>query len=339
MSMGELDNISFSCSSLLCEETEACFSETGRQEEDGESQSVYLKCCDNEDYDEYIKKLVQRETDFGFKTNESFADYQNTSKSWLECARLDAIEWIFNTRKVFGFQIHTAYLSVIYFDRFLSKRSIDEGKLWAIRLLSVACLSLAAKMEECRVPPLSEFPIEDYHFENKVIQRMELLILSTLEWKMGSVTPFAYLHYFIHKLYAESNSNKELVSNAIELIMAMAKEISLVNQYRPSIIAAAAVFAASGNPLTSKAMEVKIDSISLWGSLENEQIVCCYKMMQELQMRKSKTPNFVVTSHFSAIHALENASAKTAGAAGTKRKLTFNQSDQNGLAKKICRSE
>lgn len=75
---------------------------------------------------------------------------------------------------------------------------MQESKPWAIQLLSVACLSIAAKMEEQSVPLLSEYPIE-YRFENKVIKNMELLILSTLEWKMGLPTPFAYLHYFFTK--------------------------------------------------------------------------------------------------------------------------------------------
>lgn len=95
--------------------------------------------------------------------------------------------------------------------------------MWAIRLLSVACLSLAAKMEECRVPALSEFAVDDYVFEDKVIQRMELLVLSTLEWKMSSVTPFAYLHFFILKFCGEEARLKELVSKAVELILAIPK--------------------------------------------------------------------------------------------------------------------
>lgn len=95
--------------------------------------------------------------------------------------------------------------------------------MWAIRLLSVACLSLAAKMEECRVPALSEFyHIDEYNFHGSVIQRMELLVLHTLEWKMNVVTPFAYLHYFIAKFCSESSS-KELLSKAIELILAIVK--------------------------------------------------------------------------------------------------------------------
>lgn len=142
-----------------------------------------------------------------------------------------------------------------YFDRFLSRRSIDASstlvkekilfvfvfvffshlivfllvnysctfvqneQLWAIKLLSVACLSLAAKMEELNIPALSEFQLEDYNFESKVIQRMELLVLNTLEWRMASTTPFAFLHHFIIKLCKESPPTKT-VSSTVGIILA-----------------------------------------------------------------------------------------------------------------------
>ena len=44
---------------------------------------------------------------------------------------------------------------------------------WAARLLSVACVSVAAKMEECRVPALSEFDAGDYDFCSASIRRMD----------------------------------------------------------------------------------------------------------------------------------------------------------------------
>ncbi|KAG4153983.1 hypothetical protein ERO13_D03G028201v2 [Gossypium hirsutum] len=253
-------NTSFSSSNLLCQETqqeqEACFSETAK-----ESHHYKSPCSDNEDDDEYIENLVQRET----TTDDLF-----TTKTWLKSARFDAIQWIFNTRETFGFQVHTAYLSVTYFDRFIATRSIDEGKMWAIPLLSIACLSLAAKMEEPKVPFLSEFHTKDYQFENKVIQRMELMVLTTLGWKMSSATPFCYLHYFIRKFHGEFET-KGLICKAIEFIIAIIKEMSLVD-CRPSIIAAAAVLAALNGGLTRKAMEDKIGCISLWGSLQRTYI-------------------------------------------------------------------
>ncbi|MBA0850978.1 hypothetical protein Goshw_010542 [Gossypium schwendimanii] len=213
--------------------------------------------------------------------------------------------------------------------------------MWAIPLLSIACLSLAAKMEEPKVPFLSEFHTKDYQFENKVIQRMELMVLTTLGWKMSSATPFCYLHYFIRKFHGEFET-KGLICKAIEFIIAIIKEMSLVD-CRPSIIAAAAVLAALNGGLTRKAMEDKIGCISLWGSLQSEHIFSCYSMMVEIEMRNCKTPKFAISPKYwsvdNVIGEVFCSDVSDGGGGGDiKRKLTFNHSsDQNSLSKKICR--
>jgi len=96
----------------------------------------------------------------------------------------------------------------------------QKGKSWVVPLLSIACLSLAAKMEECVVPPLSEFPSEECKFDGNTIQRMELLILSTLEWRMSSVTPFAYLSHLTSKLQIDTEP-KEFLSKSTGFIFAI----------------------------------------------------------------------------------------------------------------------
>nr|QYW07130.1 cyclin D5-2 [Dimocarpus longan] len=327
---------SFSLSSLMCKEDGVCLNE---KMEDG-SFCVDCNnpcCCVLENVDEeHIEMLVGRERSFGSKGCVFSDDCSAENQSWLKCARLDAIEWIFNTRAFFGLQIQTAYLSVDYFDQFLSKRSIEDGKLWAVRLLSVACLSLAAKMEECKVPALSEFQVEDYDFENKVILRMELLVLDALGWKMGSITPFAFLHYFISKLCGECRP-KELVSKAVEFVMTATKEINLMD-HRPSIIAAAAVLAASDGHLTRKSMELKLNMIPSWGSLAIEHIYYCYNLMQGIEIEKINTPIVMVSPNLSStcsIDVLGNSSF-TSGAS-TKRRLTYSDSAQNCPSKKMCR--
>lgn len=96
--------------------------------------------------------------------------------------------------------------------------SLQKDKCWATRLLSVACLSLAAKMEECKVPALSEYTHEDYPFDCKVIQRMELLVSSTLDWRLNTMTPITYLSYFATKVSLESKP-KVLVTKAVDFLL------------------------------------------------------------------------------------------------------------------------
>ncbi|KAL7187493.1 hypothetical protein ACSBR1_037552 [Camellia fascicularis] len=108
----------------------------------------------------------------------------------------------------------------VHFDRFLSRRAIDSDKWWAMQLLSAACLSLATKMEEYRVPSPSEFQLE-CNFDSKVIQRMELLVLNALEWRMSSVTHFAFIHHFIRTLGNHHSPPRNVVSRTVHLILAI----------------------------------------------------------------------------------------------------------------------
>ncbi|XLS47799.1 hypothetical protein HN51_022157 [Arachis hypogaea] len=87
-------------------------------------------------------------------------------------------------------------------DRFLLSFHFQREKPWMIQLASVTCISLAAKVEETQVPLLLDLQVEDakYVFEAKTIQRMELLILSTLNWKMHYVTPLSFLDHIIRRL-------------------------------------------------------------------------------------------------------------------------------------------
>ncbi|XP_062101821.1 cyclin-D5-1 [Humulus lupulus] len=327
-------------SSLLCQEDESCLNEMGYEESFNTCIDIKPYCFVAEDEDEYIENLFKRETTyFGSKGLSTSDDCSTICQSWLKSARLDAVEWIFNTRAVFGFHYRTAYLSVTYFDRFISKRYIDNGKMWAIRLLSVACLSLAAKMEECNVPILSEFPTSDYDFESNAIQRMELLVLSTLEWKLGSITPFTYLNYFINKFCGDSRP-KELVSSAVHLIVAMAKEASLIDT-RSSIIAAAAVLAAFDCQLTRKIMELKMNVISFWRSDDKELLYSTYSLVQEIEKGAVRTPELSISPNVLSIHSSShylNENASFNSGVGTKRRLTFNESDHSSPEKKVHRT-
>lgn len=83
---------------------------------------------------------------------------------------------------------------------------LQRRNRWPFQLLSVACLSLAAKMEEPQVPLLSDLQIFEpkYVFDPKTVQRMELWIMSILDWRLRAVTPFDFLHHFISDLPSSS---------------------------------------------------------------------------------------------------------------------------------------
>ncbi|KAJ8773249.1 hypothetical protein K2173_028426 [Erythroxylum novogranatense] len=271
---------------LLCQETDTCCLDEGA----GDHEIAFMDLPQNGDYSNRegdLEMLIERETSLGFKVNQSGV-FQN----WVKCARLEAIEWILKSRATFGFRLQTAYLSMLYLDRFLSRRSIDGEKLWAVRLLSVACLSLAAKMEEMKIPSLSEFQIDDYNFETKLIQRMELLVLSTLEWKMISVTPFSFLHYFIVKCCKDESPSMLMLRRTVGLILNLMREINLID-HRPSAIAIAATLAALDQGLTRVELECKMNSILCSHFLEIEDVFKCYALIQRLATENLNLPRSV----------------------------------------------
>ncbi|KAF5198385.1 Cyclin-d5-1 [Thalictrum thalictroides] len=328
---------SVSLPNLLCRESDedACFINEETEQVDSFFRLNNLFVSENDD--EYIQMLIRRENTTFIDRSSSSNNNNNdclmmkSNDDWLKCARLDSIQWILKIRTFLGFCFQTAYLSITYLDQFLSKRSIDSEKTWAIQLLSVACLTLAAKMEEVTVPALSEFSIEDYKFESKVIQRMELLVLNTLEWRMASITPFAYLHYFITKISDESQHKNNMVSRTVDHVLAIVKEMNLIDQ-RPSTIAVAAVLAASSKEFTRKMVELKMCSLSACGSLQYDNVFTCYNLMLDLEMEKVKTPKFVISPDLSSIYSSSTDvigdSFFTSTSRSKRRRLTYNENCQ-----------
>jgi cyclin D5 len=90
-----------------------------------------------------------------------------------------------------------------------------------LQLLAVACLSLAIKMEEQHAPRLSEFRVDAYEFDSASILRMELFVLSTLEWRMNAVTPFSYISCFAARF--REDERRTILLRAVECVFAAIK--------------------------------------------------------------------------------------------------------------------
>ncbi|CAN6352188.1 unnamed protein product [Urochloa humidicola] len=275
--------------SLTCEEDGADLGDGSV--DDGELFSPYNAGDEEEEEEEYLEQLVFKETTSFCSSSDSAADcdgdgeYQSVvSEEWFRRARLAAVKWILETRGFFGFGHRTAYLAIAYFDSFLLRRRVDrEAMPWAARLLSVACVSVAAKMEERQAPALSEFDAGDYDFCPASIRRMELLVLSTLGWRMGAVTPFDFLPCFASRLHPNGGAGAggRAAVNAIGFIFATAQAASSVLDHRPSTVAAAAILAATYGPalLTKEALDSKMSYLSPSCLIDKEHVHACYSMM------------------------------------------------------------
>ncbi|KAI4384275.1 hypothetical protein MLD38_002452 [Melastoma candidum] len=203
-------------------------------------------------------------------------------------AREESVAWILKAHALYKFRPLTAYLSVNYMDRFLHSRSLPQSEGWPMQLLSVACLSLAAKMEEPLVPSLLDIQVEGakHVFEPRTIRRMELLVLAALDWRLRSITPLCFLSFFAFKVDPTGTFVGYLVSHATELILSNIQEISFLG-YRPSSIAAAALQWAV-NTIPSLSLTNPGDAESWCSGLVKEEIVDCYRLTEELVQKRNK---------------------------------------------------
>ncbi|KAF7803574.1 putative cyclin-D6-1 [Senna tora] len=181
-----------------------------------------------------------------------------------------------------------AYLAVNYLDRFVSRKEIEQGKPWLLRLIVISCLSLASKMNN--IPfSLSDLQIEGCIFEAQSIQKMEFLILGALKWRMRSITPFSFLHFFISlaELELKDPSFKQALKHrASEIIFNAHYDIKFVG-FKPSIVAASALISASHEvfPLQYSAVRASITACEY---LHQETVSKCFNLMQEMEKIEAK---------------------------------------------------
>ncbi|KAJ1697496.1 hypothetical protein LUZ63_006008 [Rhynchospora breviuscula] len=189
-------------------------------------------------------------------------------------SRQDAVNWMLKVNELFRFRPVTAYLSVSYLDRFLSTHSLPGGAGgWPMQLLSVACVSVAAKVEETHVPLLLELQSLDggsrFLFESRTVRRMELLLMSALQWRVQGITPFDFLPFF------SSDSAFDLFPCASALIVATQRVVDFL-AYRPSEIAAAALLC-SADKLAGDSFE----SLCTFDNLiDKESVTGCRQLME-----------------------------------------------------------
>ncbi|KAK8482057.1 hypothetical protein V6N13_056940 [Hibiscus sabdariffa] len=199
-------------------------------------------------------------------------------------ARKQSVLWIGMVHAHFGFGPLCEYLSINYLDRFLSAYELPKGKAWMMQLLTVACLSLAAKMEETEVPLILDLQVGEskFVFEAKTIQRMELLVLSTLSWRMQAITPFSFIDYFLYKLNDDKIPLRSSISRSIQLISSTIKGIDFL-EFKSSEIAAAVALsvAVETNTLdTEKAISI------LSHHVQKERVMKCVELLHEMSLVK-----------------------------------------------------
>eukprot|EP01018_Ginkgo_biloba_P035062 Gb_03361 [translate_table: standard] len=195
--------------------------------------------------------------------------------------RENAVCWILKVQEHYCFRPETAVLAVSYLDRYLSCTHFQQDKAWVMQLASVACLSLAAKMEETHVPLLLDLQVEGagYTFDSRTIQRMELLLLGILEWRMSSVTPLSYIDYACDVLgLVQKQHRSTFMMRSRDHVVCALKDMRFL-AFRPPTVAAAIMLCVIKEMDVGNAIECENRLQSVL-KVKKDMLEGCYQLLQ-----------------------------------------------------------
>ncbi|KAJ7966573.1 Cyclin d3 [Quillaja saponaria] len=197
-------------------------------------------------------------------------------------SRREAVEWMLKVIAHYSFFPLTAVLAVNYIDRFLFSFPFESEKPWMTQLAAVACLSLAAKVEETQVPHLLDLQVEEskYVFEAKTIKRMEILVLSTLKWKMNPVTPISFLDYITRRIGLKDYLCWEFLKRCQTILLCVILD-SRFMCYLPSTIAAATLLHVISSIEPSLGVEYQCQLLGIL-RIEKDKVDDCCRLILKL---------------------------------------------------------
>ncbi|KAF2294669.1 hypothetical protein GH714_014771 [Hevea brasiliensis] len=212
---------------------------------------------------------------------------EENTDSCFSISRQEAVQWMLKVNAYYGFSALTAILAVNYLDRFLCSYYYQRDKPWMIQLVAVTCLSLAAKVEETQVPLLLDLQVEDtkYVFEAKTIQRMELLLLSTLKWKMHPVTPLSFLDHIVRRLGLKTHLHWEFLRRCERLLLTVVSDSRSIS-YLPSLLATATMMHVIDQVEPLNRMDYQNQLLSVL-KVSKEKVNDCYELVLELSKAKT----------------------------------------------------
>ncbi|KAF5746014.1 hypothetical protein HS088_TW06G00179 [Tripterygium wilfordii] len=239
-----------------------------------------------------------------------------------------------------NFDPFLSYLAVNYLDRFLSSQGIPQPKPWAIKLLSIACVSLAAKMRKTELTFTDIQGVGGFIFDPQSIKRMEFLVLGALKWRMRSITPFAFISYFISLFNIKDPPLMHtLRAQSINIILKAQHDIQLL-EFKPSIIAVSALLSASHELFPSQYACLR-NAILPCSYVNKESMQQCFNVMQEIaidgyetvfdEMSSSDTPVNVLDRHFSgSVSEKTNGTTTTASSSSLRTERDIKRRKING---------
>ncbi|KAL9245813.1 hypothetical protein vseg_019419 [Gypsophila vaccaria] len=236
---------------------------------------------DNSENNEHFMSLIVKEESTHTSENNNALECNN--KYFVKEVRKEILEYMKRVSSHHNFKLITLVLGVNYFDRFMFSVGLHREKSWVSQLVGVASLSLASKFQEIHAPLLVDLQLDcKCIFEPKTIKRMELLILSTLQWNMNAVTPLSYFAHFFKMFKLKSHRlNREILSKFETLIIYVISDPRFLH-YVPSVVATATMIQTLEELRLWRTTQHKIHHIIDTFNLNKDKVEECLEFIEEI---------------------------------------------------------
>ncbi|KAM2045456.1 hypothetical protein ACFX1T_009644 [Malus domestica] len=268
--------------SLLCDEVCPSSPPAVTTEPFGHSNFGSSMYTTKEDYEQALTICMEKEISYMPEPNY----LENLSSNNLVIARLKCIQWFIKSAGRLNLSLGTVFYAANYLDRFISMNHCTGWKYWMVELVSVACLSIANKFGDTCNPSLLELQMEDldHSFEPSTIQRMEMMVLNALGWRLASTTAYSYLELLEWILDSlKPQLHEKLIGRLNKLLLGAISDSKLLD-FRPSVVAISALRCSLDKIQLSEAISDNAYLTCLTSLLDHDQkceLVKCHMMMEE----------------------------------------------------------
>ncbi|KAG4962043.1 hypothetical protein JHK82_038730 [Glycine max] len=201
-------------------------------------------------------------------------DYMGSQPDINAKMRSILVDWLIEVHRKFELMPETLYLTLNIVDRFLSVKAVPRREL---QLVGISSMLIASKYEEIWAPEVNDFVcISDNAYVSEQVLMMEKTILRKLEWYLTVPTPY---HFLVRYTKASTPSDKEMENMVFFLAELGLMHYPTVILYRPSLIAASAVFAAR---CTLGRSPFWTNTLMHYTGYSEEQLRDCAKIMANL---------------------------------------------------------
>jgi len=179
----------------------------------------------------------------------------HSDQIYQQC-RHAVVDWVSQVGEVCGLRNLTIHAAIGFVDMLLDITPIDTSR---IQLVAMACILIAAKMEELedKVPRVHTLTsLSGNIFSREQVLKMESWILNAFKWEVNIITPLNFLEYYLKEASlgpSEMTRNTHLrnyeltkthLCKTAEFFVDLSEHHSYFREYLPSVVAAAALAAA-----------------------------------------------------------------------------------------------